>query len=205
MCANRADKRFHRRLAWTFYTGLAVLLPSAAIATAQSGTPLRQPDVSYVATTKGAVQMMLRLADVKKSDIVYDLGCGDGRIVIAAAKIYGARGVGIDIDPRRIRESRRNAKKADIESLVRFEQNDLFQADIHEATVVTLFLLSTLNFQLLPKLLQDLKPGARIVSNTFSMGDWPPDKEVTVETSRKDDLLSRKLYLWFVPTLGKIK
>jgi len=199
MCTKRADKLFQRRcvtrLAWTF----AVLLPSASIATAQSGTPLRQPDVSYVATTKRAVQMMLKLADVRKSDIVYDLGCGDGRIVIAAAKIYGARGVGIDIDPRRIRESRNHAKKAGVESLVRFEENDLFKADIHEATVVTLFLLSTLNFRLLPKLLHDLQPGTRIVSNTFSMGDWAPDKEVTVETSGKNDLLSRKLYLWVVP------
>jgi SAM-dependent methyltransferase len=160
---------------------------------------VRQPDVSYVATTKGAVQMMLKLADVKKSDIIYDLGCGDGRIVIAAAKIYGARGVGIDIDPRLIRESRNNAKKAGVESLVRFEENDLFKADIHEATVVTLFLLSTITFRLRPKLLQDLEPGTRIVSNTFSMGDWSPDKEITVETSRKNDLLSCKLYLWFVP------
>jgi SAM-dependent methyltransferase len=209
MCAKRTDKLFQQRcvtrLAWTFYTSLAILMSSASIATAQSGTAPRQPDVSYVATTKGAVQMMLKLADVKKSDIVYDLGCGDGRIVIAAAKIYGARGVGIDIDPRRIRESKNNAKKAGVESLVRFEQNDLFKADIHEATVVTLFLLSTLNFRLLPKLLQDLQPGTRIVSNSFSMGGWPPDKEVTVETSRKNDLLSRKLYLWVVPSrFGKI-
>jgi ubiquinone/menaquinone biosynthesis C-methylase UbiE len=204
MYANRADKLVHRRclrrVAWSLYTGLAVLLPFASIATAKSGTPLRQPDVSYVATTKGAVRMMLKLADVKKSDTVYDLGSGDGRIVIAAAKIYGARGVGIDIDPRRIRESQNKAKKAGVERLVRFEEKDLFKADIHEATVVTLFLLSTLNYQLRPKLLQDLQPGTRIVSNTFSMGDWPPDKEVTVETSRKNDLLSRKLYLWFVPT-----
>jgi ubiquinone/menaquinone biosynthesis C-methylase UbiE len=198
MCAKRTDKLFQRRcvtrLVWTL-----VLLPSASIATAQSDTPLRRPDVSYVATTKGAVQMMLKLADVKKSDIVYDLGCGDGRIVIAAAKVYGARGVGIDIDPRLIRESRNNAKKGGVENLVRFEENDLFKADIHEATVVTLFLLSTINFRLRPKLLQELEPGTRIVSNTFSMGDWSPDKEITVETSRKNDLLSRKLYLWFVP------
>jgi len=187
------------QLARTVCTGLAGILLSASIATAQSGQPARQPDVSYVATTKKAVQMMLKLADVKKSDVVYDLGCGDGRIVIAAAKIYGARGVGIDLDPRRILESKNNAKKAGVESLVRFEENDLFKADIHEATVVTLFLLSSLNFRLRPKLLHDLEPGTRIVSNTFSMGDWPPDKEMTVETSRKNDLLSRKLYLWVVP------
>jgi SAM-dependent methyltransferase len=182
---------------------LAVLLLSASITTAQSGKPPRQPDVSYVATTKEAVQMMLKLADVKKSDVVYDLGCGDGRIVIAAAKIYGARGVGIDIDPRRILESKNDAKKAGVESLVRFEENDLFKADIHEATVVTLFLLSSLNFQLRPKLLQDLEPGTRIVSNTLSMGDWPPDKEVMVETIGKNDFLSRKLYLWVPPRSAK--
>ena len=173
------------RLARTVCTGLAGILLSASIAVAQSGQPARQPDVSYVATTNMAVQMMLKLADVKKSDIVYDLGCGDGRIVIAAAKIYGARGVGIDIDPRRIRESKNQAKKAGVESLVRFEENDLFKADIHEATAVTLFLLSSLDFQLRPKLLQELEPSTRIVSNTFSMGDWSPDKEITVETSRK--------------------
>jgi ribosomal protein L11 methylase PrmA len=109
------------RLARTVWARLAVLLFSASIATAQSGKPQRLLDVSYVATTKEAVQMMLKFADVKQSDVVYDLGCGDGRIVIAAAKIYGARGVGIDIDPRRILESKNNAKKAGVETLVRFE------------------------------------------------------------------------------------
>jgi SAM-dependent methyltransferase len=187
------------RLARTVCARLAVLLFTVSIATAQSGKPPRQPDVSYVATTKEAVPMMLKLAEVKKSDVVYDLGCGDGRIVIAAAKIYGARGVGIDIDPRRILESKNNAKKAGVESLVRFEENDLFKADIHDATVVTLFLLSSLNVRLRPKLLRDLEAGTRIVSNTFSMGDWPADKELTVETSGKNDFLSRKLYLWVVP------
>jgi SAM-dependent methyltransferase len=157
----------------------------------------------YVTTPHNVVSAILKLARVKSSDIVYDLGCGDGRIVIAAAKIYGARGVGIDIDPRRILESKNNAKKAGVETLVRFEENDLFKADIHEATVVTLFLLSSLNVRLRPKLLRDLKPGTRIVSNTFSMGDWPPDKEVTVETSGKNDFLSRKLYLWVVPRAAK--
>jgi hypothetical protein len=119
---------------------------------------------------------------------------------VSAPSSYGRiTGVGIDIDPRRILESKNNAKKAGVESLVRFEENDLFKADIHEATVVTLFLLSSLNFRLRPKLLQNLEPGTRIVSNTFSMGDWRPDKEVTVETSGKNEFLSRKLYLWVVP------
>ena len=115
---------------------------------------------------------MLKLADVKSTDVVYDLGCGDGRIVVAAAQAFGAHGVGIDIDPGRIAEANANAKKAGVAKLVRFEEKDLFQADIHEASVVTLFLLSSVNLKLRPKLLADLKPGTRIVSNTFDMGDW---------------------------------
>src|SRR5713101_3952044 len=188
------------RLARTVCTRLAVLLLSASIATTQSSKPPRQPDVSYVASTKEAVQMMLKLADVKKSDVVYDLGCGDGRIVIAAAKIYGARGVGIDIDPRRILESKSNAKKAGVENLVRFEENDLFKADIHEASVVTLFLLSSVNLKLRPKLLEDLKPGTRVVSNTFDMGDWKPEKEQTINSDDTDsNFLSHKFFLWTIP------
>jgi 23S rRNA G2445 N2-methylase RlmL len=115
---------------------------------------------------------MLKLADVKKTDVVYDLGCGDGRIVIAAATLYGARGVPININPRRIREAKENAKKASVEDLVRFEQNDLFNANIREATVVPLFLLEKVNLRLRPKLLKELTPGTWIVSNTFDMGDW---------------------------------
>jgi len=142
---------------------------------------------------------MLKLADVKKTDVVYDLGCGDGRIVIAAAKSYGAHAIGIDINPVRIAEARENAKIAGVENLVRFEENDLFQADIHEASVVTLFLLSSVNLKLRPKLLQDLKPGTRIVSNTFDMGDWKADKEVTIGNQDEEGFLSRRLYLWIVP------
>jgi ubiquinone/menaquinone biosynthesis C-methylase UbiE len=136
--------------------------------------------------TDEAVKAMLKLADVKRSDIVYDLGCGDGRIVIAAAKEYGAHGVGIDINPERIQEAKANAKRAGVENLVRFEENDLFDADIHEASVVTLFLLSSVNLKLRPKLLKDLKPGTRIVSNTFDMGDWKPDKELTLDDTGDD-------------------
>ena len=114
-----------------------------------------KPEVPYVPTTDPAVQAMLKIADVKKTDIVYDLGCGDGRIVIAAAKTYGAHGVGIDINPQRIQEAKENAKKAGVEDLVRFEENDLFKADIHEATVVTLFLLQTVNLRLRPNFLRN--------------------------------------------------
>lgn len=178
---------------------LAVAVLSVAMAAAQSAAPRREPDVPYVPTTDGAVQAMLKLADVKKTDIVYDLGCGDGRIVITAAKSLGARGVGIDINPVRIGEAKENAKKAGVEKLVRFEENDLFEADIKEATVVTLFLLPHINLKLRPKLLQDLKPGTRIVSNTFDMGDWKPEKEAVVPDTDDDSYLSHKLYFWIVP------
>jgi ribosomal protein L11 methylase PrmA len=144
---------------------------------------------------------MLKLADVKKTDIVYDLGCGNGRIVIAAAKEYGAQGVGIDINPERIQEAEANAKKAGVEKLVRFEENDLFDADIHGATVVTLFLLNSVNLRLRPKLLRELKPGTRIVSNTFDMGDWKPDKQFTLDDDADFDKngISHKFFLWIVP------
>jgi SAM-dependent methyltransferase len=180
---------------WTYRFALLVFAISLAAGQAV------KPEVPYVPTTDPAVQAMLKLADVKKTDIVYDLGCGDGRIVIAAAKTYGAHGVGIDINPQRIQEAKENAKKAGVEDLVRFEENDLFKADIHEATVVTLFLLQTVNLRLRPKLLKELKPGTRIVSNTFDMGDWKADKEETLK-GEDDDFgggLSHKFFLWIVP------
>ena len=171
---------------------------SLTLAPAQT-TERRKPDVPFVPTTEEAVQAMLKLADVKKTDTVYDLGCGDGRIVIAAAKNFGARAVGVDIDPQRIREANENAKKAGVENRVKFIEEDLFKADFKEATVVTLFLLPQVNLQLKPKLLKELKPGTRIVSNTFDMGDWKPDKEFTVGESGDDDtFLSKRLFLWTV-------
>ena len=175
-----------------------LLLAAAAVAAAQTAAPRREPDVPFVPTTDEAVQAMLKLADVKKDDVVYDLGCGDGRIVIGAAKL-GARAVGIDINPVRIAEAKENAKKAGVEKMVRFEENDLFQADIHEASVVTLFLLSSVNLKLRPKLLSDLKPGTRVVSNTFDMGDWKPEKEVTVGNPDEESYLSHRLFLWTIP------
>lgn len=179
---------------------LALLLLPICFAAAQSGQSSRViPEVPFVPTTEEGVKAMLKLADVKNTDVVYDLGCGDGRIVIAAAKNYGAHAVGIDIDPKRIQEAKANARQAGVENLVRFEENDLFQADIHEASVVTLFLLSSVNQRLRPKLLQDLKPGTRIVSNTFSMGDWKPDKELTVDYTDTNPSFSRRFYLWVIP------
>ena len=184
------------------FLGAFVLLAAAGLTLpAQSTEARRKPDVPFVPTTDEAVQAMLKLADVKVTDTVYDLGCGDGRIVIAAAKNFGARAVGIDIDPVRIREANENAKKAGVQNRVKFIEQDLFKADFHEATVVTLFLLPQVNLQLKPKLLKDLKPGTRIVSNTFDMGDWKADKELNVGNESGDDdaFLSRHLYLWTVP------
>ena len=180
---------------WTACSGLAAVVLYVSAAAAQQ----RTPDVPYVPTTDEAVQVMLKLADVKKTDVVYDLGCGDGRIVIAAAKAYGAHGVGIDINPVRIKEARENARKAGVENLVRFEENDLFEADFHEATVVTLFLLPNVNLRLKPKLIEQLKPGTRVVSNTFDMGDWKAEKEITLGNSGEESYLSHRLFLWTIP------
>jgi precorrin-6B methylase 2 len=175
-----------------------ILLISGATAAQQAQ---KAPEVPYVPTTQVAVEAMLKLAGVTRDDVVYDLGCGDGRIVITAAKLYGARGVGIDIDPQRIREAHENAKRAGVEQLVRFEENDLFKANIREASVVTLFLLTSVNARLRPKLLQELRPGTRVVSNTFEMGDWKPEKLFTVD-SGDADYFSKKLYLWTIPQRG---
>lgn len=177
---------------------LAVTL-LCVLVTGQSPPQPRHLDVPYVPTTDDAVTAMLKLAEIKPADVVYDLGCGDGRIVIAAAKKFGARGVGVDIDPARIREAKENAKKAGVEKLVRFEENDLFKTDIHDANVVMLFLLNSVNLKLRPKLLRELKPGTRVVSNTFDMGDWKPDKEAAVEGIDNGTSLSQYLYLWTVP------
>src|ERR1700736_1731857 len=179
--------RFHK----ITVRGFAALGVFASLALAQTSKPKHQVDVPYVPTTEEAVKAMLKLADVTKADTVYDLGCGDGRIVIAAAKEYGAHGVGIDINPERIQEAEGNAKKAGVEKLVRFEESDLFDADIHQATVVTLFLLERVNLKLRPKLLKDLKPGTRIVSNTFGMGDWKPERELTVGDPSEESLSHR--------------
>jgi precorrin-6B methylase 2 len=139
--------------------------------------PTRRPDVIYVPTREEVVRGMLKLAGVTKDDIVYDLGCGDGRIPVTAAREFGARGVGIDIDPQRVAESNANVKQAGVANRVEIRQEDLFQADIKEATVVTLYLLQTLNMKLRPKLLADLRPGTRIVSHAFDMGDeWKPER-----------------------------
>src|SRR5689334_7939067 len=151
-----------------FVVALTQVAPSA-----KSQAPVRDPDVIFVPTPQSVVDAMLKLAHVTKDDVVYDLGCGDGRIVVTAAKQFGARGVGIDIDPKRIKESNENAVSAGVTDRVKFLNTDIFadSTNLSEATVVTLYLLPSLNVKLLPKLRRELKPGTRIVSNSFGMGE----------------------------------
>lgn len=148
-------------------------------------------DVHYVPTRQAVVDAMLDLAKVTENDVVYDLGCGDGRIVVTAAKKYGATGKGIDIDPQRIKEANENATNAGVNEKVTFVQANLFESDFSEASVVTLYLLNSLNMKLRPILLEQLKPGTRIVSHAFNMGDWEPDKTIQVDGST--------IHLWTVP------
>ncbi len=175
-----------------------VLVPAFAVQVSQhpAGAPLFPTDqeslAPYVPTPQSVVDRMLQLAEVTEKDTVYDLGCGDGRIVITAAKKYGAHGVGVDIDPERIREAEANAKLAGVEDLVSFKLQDAMKADVSAATVVTLYLLSSSNMRLRPLLTRQLKPGSRIVSHAFSMGDWEPLKTVTVD----DNDYPRTIYLW---------
>lgn len=147
----------------------------------------------YVPTPQEVVDRMLKLAEVTKDDVVYDLGCGDGRIPITAAVTYGARGVGIDIDPVRVAESKANAIRAGVEDLTEFRQQDAMTVDVSEATVVTLYLLSSSNLKLRPILTRQLAPGSRIVSHAFSMGDWEPER---VESFTDSNDNTRTLYLW---------
>jgi tRNA G37 N-methylase Trm5 len=171
-------------------TMLLASLPGAAVAVAQEA-PVRRPDVIYVPTPEAVVEAMLQVANVGKNDIVYDLGCGDGRIPVTAARKYGARGVGIDIDPQRIKEANENVVKNNVGDRVKIVQGDLFEQDLSPATVVTLYLLPSLNVKLMPKLMKELKPGTRVVSHAFDMGDWKPEKEIDVE--------GRKVYYWTIP------
>jgi SAM-dependent methyltransferase len=152
-------------------------------------------DVPYVPTRYPVVDEMLRLARIAKDDVVYDLGCGDGRLVIGAAVKYGARGVGFDIDPERIKECLENAEKAGVQDRVKFILGDLFEADFREATVMPMYLLTTVNLKLRPKILRELRPGSRVVSHNFGMDSWAPDErsEVRVEDIAHD------VYLWIVP------
>ncbi len=174
--------------------GLLLAAPLAlrqAVLAQASKPPLRAPDIWWEPSTDEQTLAMLRLAKVTSKDLVYDLGCGDGKVVITAAKVFGARGVGIDIDPVRIEESLENAKKHGVTQRVQFRNEDLFEADIRKATVVTLFLYQWINLKLRPKLLKELKPGTRVVSNYHHMGQWKPEQQIEVE--------GNQIYLWTIP------
>lgn len=196
MTRTRAPKR------WLAVVACAVAIAAAAggygQSAAQAPSPTRAPDVRYEPTPHHVVAEMMKLAQIGANDVVYDLGCGDGRIVIAAVKL-GGRGVCVDIDPQRILESRANAENAGVAQRILFLNQDLFDTDIRDATVVTLFLWSSVNMKLRPKLWRDLKPGTRVVSYVHSMGDWTPQEAQTVE----GDYGPRKLFLWTVPADGK--
>jgi hypothetical protein len=169
-------------------SSLAAMVALAHSATAQVS---RSPDVHFVPTPHEVVAAMLKVANVRRNDVLFDLGSGDGRIVIAAAKKYGTRGTGIDIDSVRVAEGRLGARKAGVANKAKFQRADLFQTDLREATVVTLYLLPTLNVKLRPKLYAELKPGSRVVSHAFDMGSWKPDSTFMVGTSA--------VFYWVIP------
>lgn len=183
---------------------LRLVLAATTLAGCAAGVPWardREPagpvklDVIFVATDLEIVKAMLTLAGVTRDDVVYDLGCGDGRIVIAAAKEFGARGVGVDLDPERIREARAHAARAGVGDRATFRVEDLFDADIRDATVVTLFLSPELNARLRPKLVSELRPGTRIVSHRYGIADWVPERTLTVTVLETRNWV----FLWRVP------
>lgn len=199
----RTKKGIHKSIIGLFIFSCFVLW-------GQTGHQQKRPEVPFVPTPEEVVKEMLRMANVSQDDVLYDLGCGDGRIVITAAKEKGCRGVGIDIDMTRIQESRVNASNAGVSDKVEFLHTDLFEADISRATVVTLYLLSRVNLRLRPKLFRELKPGTRVVSHDFSMGEWTPEESIVIEdkvdyvplhdTRVVDDYWNKHtVYFWIMP------
>jgi predicted RNA methylase len=174
---------------------LATVVTTAVVPAGAQQPQLRSPDVIFVPTPQEVVDAMLKLAKVTKNDVIYDLGSGDGRIPITAAKTYGARGVGIDIDPQRIKEATENLKTAGVGDRVRFLNQDLFTTDISEATVVTLYLLPSLNVKLIPKLNKELKPGTRIVSHAFDMSADGTERK----PRETQNVNGRTVYFWTIP------
>ena len=156
--------------------------------------PSHRPDIAYIPTPDDAVDAMLDLAQVGADDVLYDLGCGDGRLLIQAATRWGTRGVGIDIDPACIQQTRQNAQIAGVSDLISLQQGNLYDSDVSAATVVALYLLPHLNARLCPRLLQQLRPGARIVSHQFDMGDWAPDEILSLPASEEESVI----YLWAI-------
>lgn len=167
---------------------LAIVCP-----TASGQAPARTPDILFIPTLYSVADEMLKMAQVTTADVVYDLGSGDGRVLILAAQKYGARGVGIELDPKLVELSRQIAREGEVADKVTFIEGDLFTSDISQATVVTLYLSPTVNKRLEPKLRQELRPGTRVVSHQFRIGDWPPDKSARAEDDKTD------LFLWIVP------
>jgi len=167
-------------------TGSSSLVPGLEVP-----SEAQESDVPYVPTPTAVVNRMLEMAEVDSNDVVYDLGSGDGRIVIQAAKRYGARSVGIEIDPDLVRKARQNAKEAGVSDLVEFRQADLFETDISEATVITMYLLPSVNKELRPKLFEELQPGTPIVSHDFDMGEWEPEQTVEMDGDT--------VYRWTIP------
>lgn len=201
-------KHFNNSTLISLVVNCALLLfvavpPTAGRETTSSGSqhtvrkkkPLRKPDVIYYPTPTETVNEMLRLARIEKGDVLYDLGSGDGRIPIAAAQQFGIRAVGIEIDPRLVAEAQSKAQEAGVAHLVQFRNEDMFRIDVSEATVVTLYLSEKINVLLRPKLLSELRPGSRILSHDFRMGDWKPEKTARVAWGK----LFRTVYLWTVP------
>jgi SAM-dependent methyltransferase len=195
--SDKAVDDFIARVLQLKIDSFSVAPPTAAQTTelASPAGPHKKPDIHYVPTPPKLVEVMLDMAKAGKDDIVYDLGSGDGRLVITAAEKYGASGIGIDVDPKRIAEARENAKKAGLEDKVRFVEQDLFQSDFHDATVVTLYLLTELNLRLRPRIFAQIKPGTRVVSHAFTMGEWEPDAHKTIEIRGE----SYDAYYWVVP------
>ena len=181
-----------------FCVSLALAAPGWTLAqtnlVTSDGAPVRTIEVPFVVTPNDTVRAMLELAEVKADDVVYDLGCGDGRIVIAAAKLRGARGVGVEIDDKLVETARVDVQRAGLQDRVRIEQGDLFEMDFHDATVVMLYLSESINQRLWPKFVRELKPGARIVSHKFAMGERAPERTVAVG--------GNNLYLWRTPAAG---
>jgi Methyltransferase domain len=177
---------------------LALLLAAAVAASAQTPSTPKEPDVPYVPTHEKVVAEMLKVARVKKTDVLYDLGSGDGRIVITAAKKFGTRGTGIELLPALVQEARENARQAGVSELAKFVEGDIFEANISDATVVTLYLLPAVNMRLRPKLLE-LRPGTRIVSHNYDLGDWKPAK--TIKLNLLDG--EHTVFYWVVPPRKK--
>ena len=183
------------RLTPTKALSIVLLLGLTQAALAQTQQGLRQPDVIYVPTRQTVVDAMLNVAKVKAGDVVYDLGCGDGRIVVSAAKL-GARGIGIDIDPQRVSEANQNVQRNGVGDRVKILNQDLFTTDFSDASVVALYLLPSLNLKLRPTLWKTLKPGTRVVSHDFDMGDWKPEQTLNVDGAT--------IYYWTItPDLAK--